>query len=90
MMSKNEELETALEHVDLRRRGFLGKLLSSGAAFAALPLMSTVALADIEEGDDVGQPGRELVVQRDHASRLRHAAETEAAAKRHQRLPQVD
>lgn len=57
-MEKNKLTESALEHVDVRRRGFLGKLLATGAAAAALPAMSTMALgADPlqEEGQGKGK-----------------------------------
>lgn len=51
-----EETFAALEHVDARRRRFLGKLLAGGATLAALPAMSTVALGDDEDDGDESTP----------------------------------
>ena len=45
-MKKKDVTAVASEQVDVRRRGFLGKLLAGGAAFAALPAMSTVVLGE--------------------------------------------
>lgn len=49
-MKKNEENQSALDHVDSHRRDFLSKLLAGGAAAAAIPVMSTVAFGEDEEG----------------------------------------
>ena len=45
-MKKKDVTAVASEQVNVRRRGFLGKLLAGGAAFAALPAMSTVVLGE--------------------------------------------
>lgn len=42
----SDEKNVALQQVNSRRRGFLTKLLAGGAALAALPAMSTMALGD--------------------------------------------
>ena len=55
-MSTNNELHSALEEVDERRRGFLGKLLAGGAAVVALPAMSTVVLG--EQGQNGAGKGK--------------------------------
>lgn len=58
-MQKNENSDHALELVDARRRGFLTKLLAGGAAAAALPAMSTVALgAEPGQGGGKGKGGK--------------------------------
>lgn len=43
---RSESVDSALQHVDESRRGFLGKLLAGTAAAAAIPAMSSVALGD--------------------------------------------
>lgn len=48
----------AIQQVDSRRRGFLTKLLTGGAALAALPVMSTVALGDEEANGGKGSKGK--------------------------------
>ena len=40
----DDSLNQALQHVDERRRAFLGRLLAGGAALAATPSMTTIAL----------------------------------------------
>lgn len=58
-MQKNMNSNHALELVDARRRGFLTKLLAGGAAAAALPVMSTVALgAEPGQGGGKGKGGK--------------------------------
>jgi hypothetical protein len=59
---KNEDLTaSALEQVDPQRRGFLQQLLTGGAAAAALPVMSTVALgAGNGQGAGKGKGGKGL------------------------------
>lgn len=58
-MRKNESDKSALELVDGRRRGFLGKLLAGGAAAAALPMTSTVAFgAEQAQGGGKGKGGK--------------------------------
>lgn len=54
----NDVSDSALEHVDERRRGFLGKLLTGGAAAAALPAMSTVAVAQLGAKGSAGGKGK--------------------------------
>ncbi len=57
MEPQNPNLK-ALETVDEKRRGFLTRLLTTGAAAAALPTMSTIALgAEPQEGPGRGQAG---------------------------------
>ena len=53
-------LEQALEHVDERRRGFLTKLLAGTAAVAAVPMMTSIALAqqDGERSEGKGKGGK--------------------------------
>ena len=48
----------ALQNVDARRRGFLGKLLAGGATLTALPAISTVALGDEKQGAGKGKGGK--------------------------------
>ena len=51
-------LDQALEHVDGNRRGFLKRLLSGSAALAALPLMTSEAVAqEGESGQGKGGKG---------------------------------
>ena len=50
IMDINDATTSALEQVDVGRRGFLGKLLTSGAAVAALPAMSTVVYGNDQQG----------------------------------------
>jgi hypothetical protein len=58
-MKKKDVTASALERVDVRRRGFLGKLLAGGAAFAALPAMSTVVLGENnQQGGGKGKGGK--------------------------------
>lgn len=44
----DESRDQVLQHVDERRRSFLGRLLAGGAALAAVPTMTTIALGDDE------------------------------------------
>jgi len=48
-------VETTLEQVDSQRRGFLRELLAGGAAVAALPVMTTVALGAAEDQQGGGR-----------------------------------
>jgi hypothetical protein len=48
---------TALKQVDERRRSFLGKLLTGGAAVATLPTMSSVVLGEDRRGGGKGKGG---------------------------------
>ncbi len=57
-MNDNDATASALERVDVGRRGFLGKLLASGAAVAALPAMSTVVFGKGQQGAGKGKGGR--------------------------------
>jgi len=52
-----ESVDSALQSVDESRRGFLGKLLAGGAAAAAIPAMSSVALAQPPAGEGQGKGG---------------------------------
>ena len=54
----SDATNTALEQVDERRRSFLGKLLTGGAAVAALPTMSTVVLGEDRPGAGKGKGGK--------------------------------
>ena len=55
-MKNNEtELTNALDHGDPKRRGFLTKMIAGGAA---LPLMSTVALGEPQQGGGKGKGGK--------------------------------
>ena len=47
--------DQALEHVDEGRRGFLRQLLTAGAAVAAVPMMTEVALAQPPAGGKGGK-----------------------------------
>jgi|GEM_PF-2377187 hypothetical protein len=51
----NDPVETTLEQVDSQRRGFLRELLAGGAAVAALPVMTTVALGAPEDQQGAGK-----------------------------------
>ena len=53
----SDDTNVALQQVDSRRRGFLTKLLTGGAALAALPAMSTVVLGDEEGKGGKGKGG---------------------------------
>ena len=57
-MSKNEETNSALDQIDVSRRGLLEKLLAGGAAVAALPAMSTVALGAEGQAGGKGKGGK--------------------------------
>ncbi len=58
-MNTNDPIPSALEQIDERRRGFLGKLLVGGAAVVALPAMSTVVLGqDGQKGAGKGKGGK--------------------------------
>ena len=54
-MNKNDATASAPGHMDVGRRGFLGKLLAGGAAVAALPAMSTVVLGKGQKGAGKGK-----------------------------------
>ncbi len=54
-MNNNDATVSALEHVDVGRRGFLGKLLAGGAAVAALPATSTVVFGKGQQGAGKGR-----------------------------------
>ncbi len=56
-MNDNDATASALEHVDVCRRGFLGKLLAGGAAVAALPATSTVVFGKGQQGAGKGKGG---------------------------------
>ena len=56
-MNKNDATASAPEHIDVGRRGFLGKLLAGGAAVAALPAMSTVVFGKGQKGAGKGKGG---------------------------------
>lgn len=53
----SDETTVAIQQVDARRRGFLTKLLTGGAALAALPAMSTMALGDEQAAGGKGKGG---------------------------------
>src|SRR6476660_8817881 len=57
LMNKNDATASAPGHIDVGRRGFLGKLLAGGAAVAALPAMSTVVLGKGQQGAGKGKGG---------------------------------
>jgi hypothetical protein len=56
-MNNNDATASALEHVDVGRRGFLRKLLAGGAAVAALPATSTVVFGKGQQGAGKGKGG---------------------------------
>ena len=56
-MNNNDAIDSAPEHIDLGRRGFLGKLLAGGAAVAALPATSTVVFGKGQQGAGKGKGG---------------------------------
>ena len=56
-MNNNDATVSALEHANVGRRGFLGKLLAGGAAVAALPATSTVVLGAGQQGAGKGKGG---------------------------------
>ena len=57
-MKETKKTTDALELVDARRRKFLRGMLAGGAAVAALPAMSTVALAQVGGGKGKGGKGK--------------------------------
>ena len=50
-------VDLALQQVDAKRRGFLTKLLAGGAVAAAIPAMSSVALAEDNNAKGKGKGG---------------------------------
>ncbi len=51
------DVDSALQQVDENRRGFLGKLITGGATVAAIPAMSSMALAQGGAGRGKGKGG---------------------------------
>jgi hypothetical protein len=70
-MDNNNAAASALKQIDRDRRGFIGMLLTGGAAVVGLPAMSTIVLGDDQQsaGKCKGGGGKGKGGKRDLANR---------------------